>query len=114
MAQTIAALDIPSLETELADQSPQKILERSLSLFDNIAISFSGAEDVVLIDMAHRLRASQRAQLAEAGNAPLPAFALPVARRRAFLLHQPGAAGRAPELPVLVTAIVDKLGVLGI
>ena len=55
MAQTIAALDIPSLETELADQSPQKILERSLSLVDNIAISFSGAEDVVLIDMAHRL-----------------------------------------------------------
>ncbi|MCY7392313.1 MAG: phosphoadenylyl-sulfate reductase [Leptolyngbyaceae cyanobacterium CAN_BIN12] len=55
MAQTIATLDIPSLETELAGQSPQKILERSLSLFDNIAISFSGAEDVVLIDMAHRL-----------------------------------------------------------
>ncbi|MBM0743872.1 phosphoadenylyl-sulfate reductase [Phormidium sp. CLA17] len=55
MAQTVAALDISSLEAELASQSPQKILERSLSLFDNIAISFSGAEDVVLIDMAHRL-----------------------------------------------------------
>lgn len=58
MAQTIAALDIPSLEAELTHQSPQKILERSLSLFDNIAISFSGAEDVVLIDMAHRLNKS--------------------------------------------------------
>lgn len=52
---TVAELDVPSLETELASQSPQKILERALSLFDNIAISFSGAEDVVLIDMAHRL-----------------------------------------------------------
>lgn len=53
--QPTAGLDIPALETELADQSPQKILERALDLFDNIAISFSGAEDVVLIDMAHRL-----------------------------------------------------------
>lgn len=49
------ALDIPSLDTELTNQTPQKILERALSLFDNIAISFSGAEDVVLIDMAHRI-----------------------------------------------------------
>ena len=53
--QPTAGLDIATLEAELADQSPQKILERALSLFDNIAISFSGAEDVVLIDMAHRL-----------------------------------------------------------
>ncbi len=54
-AQPIRELEIPSLEVELASQSPQKILERALSLFDNISISFSGAEDVVLIDMAHRL-----------------------------------------------------------
>lgn len=53
--QTIAELDIPSLEQELSNKSPQKILERALSLFDNIAISFSGAEDVVLIDMAHKI-----------------------------------------------------------
>ncbi len=53
--QTLADLDIPSLEAELTNQSPQQILERALSLFDNISISFSGAEDVVLIDMAHRL-----------------------------------------------------------
>jgi phosphoadenosine phosphosulfate reductase len=48
-------LDIPGLDAELSNQSPQKILERALSLFDNLAISFSGAEDVVLIDMAHRI-----------------------------------------------------------
>lgn len=54
--QTIAALDIASLEMELASQSPQKILERALSLVNNIAISFSGAEDVVLIDMAHQIK----------------------------------------------------------
>ena len=48
-------LDIPGLDAELSSQSPQKILKRALSLFDNLAISFSGAEDVVLIDMAHRI-----------------------------------------------------------
>src|SRR5919202_1635650 len=57
MVQVVATgeLDIPSLDAELSSQSPQKILERALSQFDNIAISFSGAEDVVLIDMAHKI-----------------------------------------------------------
>jgi phosphoadenosine phosphosulfate reductase len=56
MAQLIAqSLDIPSLDAELSQQSPQKILQRALSQFDNIAISFSGAEDVVLVDMAHKI-----------------------------------------------------------
>jgi len=54
--QTPTELNIPSLDTELSTQSPQKILERALSLYDNIAISFSGAEDVVLIDMAYRIK----------------------------------------------------------
>jgi len=53
--QPIAELDIAALDAELERQSPQKILERALNLFDNLAISFSGAEDVVLIDMAHKL-----------------------------------------------------------
>lgn len=53
--QTLTTPDIPSLEAELANQSPQQILQRALSLYDNIAISFSGAEDVVLIDMAHKI-----------------------------------------------------------
>ncbi len=55
MEQSLTDLNIPQLEAEFAAQSPEKILERALSLFDHIAISFSGAEDVVLIDMAHRL-----------------------------------------------------------
>lgn len=50
-----ANLDLTSLATELTNQTPQKILERAFGLFDNIAISFSGAEDVVLIDMAYKL-----------------------------------------------------------
>jgi len=50
------ALDVVALEAELAKKSPQAILEKALNLIDNIYISFSGAEDVVLIDMAHKIK----------------------------------------------------------
>ena len=49
-------IDIDQLQTELAQKNPRFILKKALSLFDNIAISFSGAEDVVLIDMAISIR----------------------------------------------------------
>lgn len=39
-----------------ASREPQAILELALQAFNHIAISFSGAEDVVLIDMATKLR----------------------------------------------------------
>lgn len=48
-------LDIAQLAVEYADKSPQEILKLALDKFDNIAISFSGAEDVVLIDMASKI-----------------------------------------------------------
>ncbi|PPK52690.1 phosphoadenylyl-sulfate reductase [Marinobacter persicus] len=47
--------DIDSLRSDLEDQSPRAILKAALARYDNIAISFSGAEDVVLIEMAHKL-----------------------------------------------------------
>jgi phosphoadenosine phosphosulfate reductase len=47
-------LDIENLAKEYENKSPQEILELALSIFKNIAISFSGAEDVVLIDMAKK------------------------------------------------------------
>lgn len=40
--------------SEYEQKSPQQILKLALESFDNIAISFSGAEDVVLIDMARK------------------------------------------------------------
>ena len=48
--------NIVDIDSELATQSPQEILRYALESFDNIAISFSGAEDVVLIDMAYKIR----------------------------------------------------------
>lgn len=52
----MTAFDIAPLQAELADKNPRNILKKALELFDNIAISFSGAEDVVLIDMAVKIR----------------------------------------------------------
>ncbi len=48
----MTAIDIDTLQNELSHKSPRIILKKALALFGNIAISFSGAEDVVLIDMA--------------------------------------------------------------
>lgn len=47
---------IAALALQFAEQSPRHILKHALSHHREIAISFSGAEDVVLIDMASRLK----------------------------------------------------------
>ncbi len=52
----MTSFDIEPLQTELADKNPRVILKKALGLFGNIAVSFSGAEDVVLIDMALAIR----------------------------------------------------------
>lgn len=48
--------DIARLQAELAGKNPRTILKAALSRFDNIAVSFSGAEDVVLVDMAFKIK----------------------------------------------------------
>ncbi|MEY4210579.1 MAG: hypothetical protein RLZ92_960 [Pseudomonadota bacterium] len=49
------AFDLSAAQTELHGKNPRTILKTAFANFDNIAISFSGAEDVVLIDMALQL-----------------------------------------------------------
>lgn len=49
-------MNIENLQTELSGKNPRVILKTALAQFDNIAISFSGAEDVVLIDLALNIR----------------------------------------------------------
>jgi len=49
-------VDVQKLARKLDSASPQEILAEALKRFDSIAISFSGAEDVVLVDMAKRIR----------------------------------------------------------
>ena len=52
----MTAFDLSQTQTELQGKNPRSILKTALANFDNIAISFSGAEDVVLIDMALQIR----------------------------------------------------------
>lgn len=48
----MGVLDYELLAARFADEPPQAILAWALEQFSSLAISFSGAEDVVLIDMA--------------------------------------------------------------
>ncbi|MGY6276109.1 phosphoadenylyl-sulfate reductase [Methylomonas sp. MgM2] len=48
--------DLNTVQTELQGKNPRTILKSALAHFENIAISFSGAEDVVLIDLAVQIR----------------------------------------------------------
>lgn len=56
----ITTFDISRLAKEYQSSSPQDILALALKSFDSIAISFSGAEDVVLVDMAAKIRKNVR------------------------------------------------------
>ena len=49
-------LNFVDLDVKLQQASPQEILEYALNEHENIAISFSGAEDVVLVDMASKIK----------------------------------------------------------
>src|SRR5690554_1442608 len=52
----MSKINVVDLDQELQQQSPQKILRYALEHYENIALSFSGAEDVALIDMVSRIR----------------------------------------------------------
>ena len=49
-------MNIDDLSTQLAGKNPRVILKAALEKFQHIAITFSGAEDVVLIDLALAIR----------------------------------------------------------
>ncbi len=53
---SIDNFDTETLAAEYDRKHPSEILRLALENFDHIAISFSGAEDVVLVDMATRIK----------------------------------------------------------
>ncbi len=57
----ISTEEISTINSELINQQPKQIIKFALEKFDNIVISFSGAEDVVLIDLA--LKAGKKIQV---------------------------------------------------
>lgn len=56
MIATDKSPDFSELDVQLQAKSPRQIIEYALNQHDNIAISFSGAEDVALIDIATKIR----------------------------------------------------------
>src|SRR5690606_14597526 len=52
--------DVLELNQQLQNQTPKEILRHAFGQSDNIALSFSGAEDVVLVDMAVKLNKNVR------------------------------------------------------
>lgn len=52
----MSKINLTDIDSELQNQTPQEILAYALQSFDQIAISFSGAEDVVLVDMAKKIK----------------------------------------------------------
>ncbi|AKH20164.1 phosphoadenylyl-sulfate reductase [Sedimenticola thiotaurini] len=57
---SISILDVQRLATTYDDRTPEQIISLALETVENIAISFSGAEDVVLIDMAVQINPAVR------------------------------------------------------
>ena len=60
--------------TEFDSKTPQEIIKLALTEFDNIAISFSGAEDVVLIDMAAKTGRPFRVFTLDTGRLPAETY----------------------------------------
>lgn len=52
----MTAFNLEATQAGLQGQNPRVIIKAALANFDNIAISFSGAEDVILIDLALQVR----------------------------------------------------------
>lgn len=52
----MSTINVVNIDKELQTQTPQEVLGYALQAFEQLAISFSGAEDVVLIDMATKIR----------------------------------------------------------
>ena len=53
---TAVTFDIDKLAAEYINKTPSEILALAIELFEEISISFSGAEDVILIDMAVKIK----------------------------------------------------------
>jgi phosphoadenosine phosphosulfate reductase len=63
------AVNVEALAAELDRSEPQEIVQRALSMYSpDVVVSFSGAEDVVLIDMACRIGAPFRVITLDTGR----------------------------------------------
>lgn len=63
-----AEFKISQIQLEYAEKSPQNILRLVLAQFNRLPIFFSGAEDVVLIDMASKITQNFRVFVVDTGR----------------------------------------------
>ncbi len=63
-----APINVLDIDAKLQESTPQEILGYALEQHQNIAISFSGAEDVVLVDMASRIKADVKVFCLDTGR----------------------------------------------
>ncbi|MEX2319704.1 MAG: phosphoadenosine phosphosulfate reductase family protein, partial [Saccharospirillum sp.] len=61
-------MNLTELNLELSGLSPRDILKRALDNHEHIALSFSGAEDVVLVHMLSKLTRSPRVFTLDTGR----------------------------------------------
>ena len=81
-------LDLDALEAELLAASPRRIIERALDLYgDDVAISFSGAEDVILIEYAHQLGRPFRVFTLDTGRLHPETYRLFGAVEKRYAIH---------------------------
>ncbi|MGL4883315.1 MAG: phosphoadenylyl-sulfate reductase [Waterburya sp.] len=73
---TQTKLNFSQIQSEYETKTPQEILAFALAKFDNIAISFSGAEDVVLIDMAAKITKNLQVFSIDTGRLHLETYQL--------------------------------------
>ena len=73
---TTEIFDIETHARIYQDKGPSDILQFAYRNFDNIAISFSGAEDVVLIDMASRIKPDLRVFSLDTGRLHIETYRL--------------------------------------
>lgn len=61
-------MNLTELNLELSGQSPRQIIKAALARHERIAVSFSGAEDVVLVDMLSKLTDAPRVFTLDTGR----------------------------------------------
>ena len=77
------ATALETLQHALAGKSPRAVLKEAFARYDSIAISFSGAEDVVLIDMACQLKNDVNVFTLDTGRLPAATYRfLDIVRKR--------------------------------
>lgn len=79
--------DAASLASEYDSMDPSAILQLAFDRFDKIAISFSGAEDVVLIDMAVKIRPDAMVFSLDTGRLHAETYRLLEQVRERYAIH---------------------------